>query len=236
MKLIKILLAIGIFAGMTLATTGCSFDLHNPRANEYDVQIVGDSVFDLSGDIHTVLKSLSGKSYKDRSVSGAKIAAIESQLNTALGRSTLKTIIADGGANDILQGSMDCDSDPLTGGCLDVLDYIGDKMELMINNMYNKSPNDCTWLGYYHVKGDELEKNEAIDYAYDWIYPGIFPDFLSTYPAVFIGSDYKALLVDSRPYILPSHIKSDDIHPTYAGSEILANLIWDSMVTGSMYR
>jgi len=193
-------------------------------------------VFDLSGDIHTVLKSLSGKSYKDRSVSGAKIAAIVSQLDKALKTTTLKTVIADGGANDILQGSMDCESDPLTLGCIDVLDYIGDKMEIMINKMYTKSPNDCTWLGYYQVKGSEIEKNEAIDYAYDWIYPGIFPDFLSTYPAVFIGSNYKALLVDSRPYILPSHIKSDDIHPTYAGSEILANLIWDAMVEGSMYR
>lgn len=236
MKSIRVLLVIGVLAGMTLATTGCSWDFHNPRANEYDVQIVGDSVFDLSGDIHTVLKSLSGKSYKDRSVSGAKIAAIESQLNKALGRSTLKTVLADGGANDILQGSMDCDSDPLTQGCIDVLDYIADRMEVMINNMYNKSPNDCVWLGYYHVKGSEIEKNEAIDYAYDWLYPGIFPDFLSDYPAVFIGSDYKALLVDPRLDIQPYHIKSDDIHPTYSGSEILANLIWDAMVDGSMYR
>ncbi len=236
MKLVRMLLVLGILAGMTLATTGCSFDFHNPRADEYDVQIVGDSVFDLSGDIHDVLKILSGKSYKDRSVSGAKIAAIESQLNTALTRTTLKTVIADGGANDILQGTADCDSDPLTLGCIDVLDYLGDRMEVMINNMYNKSPNDCTWLGYYHVKGSEIEKNEAIDYAYDWIYPGIFPSYLSTYPTVYIGTDYKALLIDSRPDILPIHIKSDDIHPTYDGSVILANLIWDAMVEGSMYR
>lgn len=236
MKVIRILLAIVLLAGMTFATTGCTWDFNNPIADEYDVQIVGDSVFDLSGDIHDVLHDLSGKSYKDRSVSGAKIAAIESQLNKALTRTTLKTVIADGGANDILQGTMDCDSDPLTQGCIDVLNYVGDRMEVMINNMYNNSPNDCTWLGYYHVKGDEIEKNEAIDYAYDWIYPGIFPDFLLEYPTVFIGTDYKALLVDSRPYILPEHIKSDDIHPTYGGSVILANLIWDSMVSGSMYR
>ena len=236
MKCIRIVFVIGVLAGMTLATTGCSWDFNNPAADEYDVQIVGDSVFDLSGDIHTVLRSLSGKSYKDRSVSGAKISAIQSQLNTALGRTTLKTVIADGGANDILQGSMDCDADPLTQGCLDVLDYIGDKMEVMINAMYSKSPNDCAWLGYYHVKGSEIEKNEAIDYAYDWIYPGIFPDYFSTWPAVFIGSDYKALLIDSRPYIQPAHIKSDDIHPTYDGSVILANLILDAMVDGSMYR
>lgn len=225
MKCIRIVFVIGVLAGMTLATTGCSWDFNNPAADEYDVQIVGDSVFDLSGDIHTVLRSLSGKSYKDRSVSGAKISAIQSQLNTALGRTTLKTVIADGGANDILQGSMDCDADPLTQGCLDVLDYIGDKMEVMINAMYSKSPNDCAWLGYYHVKGSEIEKNEAIDYTYDWLYPDIFA-----------STNMDAVLVDPRQEILPIHIKSDDIHPTYDGSYILANLIWDEMVAGNMYR
>jgi hypothetical protein len=240
MKLFRLLLAVGMLAGLTLGTIGCSFDFNNPRASENDVQIVGDSVFDLSGDIQRVLKSLSGDTYKDRSVSGAKIAAIQSQLNTALSRTTLKTVIADGGANDILQGSADCNADPLTAGCVDTINYVGDKMEVMINAMYAKSPNDCVWLGYYHVKGAELEKNEAIDYTYDWVYPGIFPSYFTgggySWPAVFIGTDYKALLVDSRPYIQPVHIKSDDIHPTYDGSVILANLIWSAMVNGSMYR
>lgn len=225
MKLFRTLFMFGMLSGMIMATTGCSFDLNNPYADEWDVQIVGDSVFDLSGDIHDVLQDLSGSSYKDRSVSGAKIAAIQSQLNTALKRTTLKTVIADGGANDILQGSMDCDSDPLTQGCLDVLNYVGDKMEVMLEAMYAKSPNDCVWLGYYHVKGGEIEKNEAIDYTYDWLYPDIFA-----------STNMDAVLVDPRQEILPSHIKSDDIHPTYDGSYILANLIWDEMVAGNMYR
>jgi len=225
MKLFRTLLVIGMLSGMIMATTGCSFDLNNPYADEWDVQIVGDSVFDLSGDIHDVLQDLSGSSYKDRSVSGAKIAAIQSQLNTALKRTTLKTVIADGGANDILQGTMDCDSDPLTHGCLDVLNYVGDKMEVMLEAMYAKSPNDCVWLGYYHVKGGEIEKNEAIDYTYDWLYPDIFA-----------STNMDAVLVDPRQEILPIHIKSDDIHPTYDGSYILANLIWDEMVAGNMYR
>ncbi|HNQ86446.1 MAG TPA: hypothetical protein PLT33_09170 [Deltaproteobacteria bacterium] len=225
MKLFRTLLVIGMLSGMIMATTGCSFDLNNPYADEWDVQIVGDSVFDLSGDIHDVLQDLSGSSYKDRSVSGAKIAAIQSQLTTALKRTTLKTVIADGGANDILQGTMDCDSDPLTQGCLDVLNYVGDKMEVMLEAMYAKSPNDCVWLGYYHVKGGEIEKNEAIDYTYDWLYPDIFA-----------STNMDAVLVDPRQEILPIHIKSDDIHPTYDGSYILANLIWDEMVAGNMYR
>jgi len=225
MKVLRCVALFGLFVGGVLAVSGCSWDFNNPTANEWDVQIIGDSVFDLSGDIHNILQSLSGKSYKDRSVSGAKIAAIQSQLNKALQRTTLKTIIADGGANDILQGSMDCDTDPLTQGCIDVLNYIGDKMEVMLESMYKGPPNDCVWLGYYHVKGSEAEKNEAIDYAYDWLYPDIFA-----------STNMRAVLVDPRAVIFPEHLKSDNIHPTYAGSDILAHLIWDAMVAGNMYR
>jgi len=228
--------------------TGCRFDLNNPSANEWDVQIVGDSVFDLSGDIHDVLQGFSGKSYKDRSVSGAKIAHIDSQLGQALSRSTLNTVIADGGANDILQSSTDCDSDPLTQACLNLLDYVGDTMWNMIVDMYYGPSDGHVWLGYYHVKGSETEKNEAIDYTYDNLYPDLF-DFTpyggSTYSGsvpgygVYNGTTLSGVdlaLADPRGSIVNSDIKSDDIHPTYGGSVKLANLIWGVLVDRNMYR
>jgi len=236
-----------ILAATSLVTTGC-WDFNNPYADEWDVQIIGDSVFDLSGDIHDVLEDLSGKSYKDRSVSGAKIAAIDNQLGKSLGRSTLNSLIADGGANDILQGSMDCDSDPLTQGCLDVLDYIADTMWSMIVDMYYGPADDHVWMGYYHVKRSEAEKNEAIDYTYDNLYPDLFD--LSPYGGTQVSGDvpgygeyygsylstFGIFMLDPRDYILTSDIKSDDIHPTYSGSVKLANLIWGAMVEEDMYR
>jgi hypothetical protein len=242
MRLIRYL-ATGMLVGMALGAIGCSFDFHNPTATENDVQIVGDSVFDLSGDIQLDLKVKSGKMYKDRSVSGAKIAAIQTQLNTALGRSSLATVIADGGANDILQGSMDCDTDPLTQGCEDVLDYLSTKMMAMMVSMDNKVSPDpnyaCAWMGYYHVKGSEIEKNEAIDTAYSDYYPGVFySGTYAGYPAL-IGSGFKALLIDTRnlPGWNPANdIKSDDIHPTASGSQKLTDAIWNCMVAANMHR
>jgi len=248
MRKLKWFIAVLLVSVVPIALSGCSWDMNNPYADEWDVQIIGDSVFDLSGDIHNILQSLSGKSYKDRSVSGAKIAAIQNQLNTAEGRSTLKSLIADGGANDILQGSADCDSDPLTQGCLDVLDYVGDKMYAMTNKMLTGPSDGHVWLGYYHVKGAELEKNEAIDYTYDNLYPDLF-DFSpyggTTYSGTvagygeFFGSDlneFSIALADPRDFIFTADIKSDDIHPTYSGSQKLANLIWGVMVQKNFYR
>jgi len=230
MKLLKSAVWLLIPVVMML-NVGCSMDLHNPKANEYNVQIVGDSIFDLSGDIQIYLKSLSGKTYKDRSVSGEKIAGIISQYDRAIsGTPTLKTVIADGGGNDILQGSADCDSDPLTQGCVDVIDYVADKMEVILDDMYNDGVIDCVWLGYYYMTNDEVEKNEAIDFAYG-LYPAVFDDTrLNLYGT---GGAY---LIDPRDDIVASQVKSDGIHPTASGSQELANMIWAEMVAQNMYR
>lgn len=220
-----------LVAGSLLFSAGCSFDLNNPNADEYDVQIIGDSIYDYSGDIQQILQDLSGKMYKDRSVSGEKIAGVLSQYDRAIGNTpSLKTVLADGGGNDILQGSADCESDPLTQGCIDTIDYVADRMEVLLEDMYQDGVDDCIWLGYYHLKDSEAEKNEALDHAYS-LYPGVFSD--ASLNLLGAGGAY---LVDPRPDIVPSQIISDGIHPTYSGSEVLANLIWDVMVDEDMYR
>lgn len=220
-----------LISGVLMLTIGCSWDMNDPRADEYDVQIIGDSIFDLSGDIQQELKDLSGKMYKDRSVSGEKIAGIISQYDRAISNTpSLKTVIADGGGNDILQGSADCDSDPLKQECIDVIDYVADKMEILLEDMYNDGVDDCVWLGYYYLTNDEEEKNEALDYAFT-LYPAVFNDAsLNLYGA---GGAY---LVDPRADIVASQVKSDGIHPTASGSEELAGLIWSEMVTQNTYR
>ncbi|MFP4533852.1 MAG: hypothetical protein ACLFNS_14350 [Desulfobacterales bacterium] len=246
MKFFKLFMALILASGLAFAVGGCSWDYNNPDADEWDVQIVGDSVFDLSGDIHDVLQDLSGKSYKDRAVSGAKIAAIRDQLDYAEQRDSLESVLADGGANDILQGSADCESDPLKQECIDVLNYVGDVMWDMILDMYYGPSDDHVWMGYYHVKGDEAEKNEAIDYTYDNIYPGLFnlygegsPFSGDTDYGSYYGSTYYGFLVavgDPRDHIYESDLKDDDIHPTYDGSYKLAHMLWGVMEQKDFYR
>ena len=230
MKAIKAVWLV-LMAGGLLVSAGCSFDLNNPNADEYDVQIIGDSIYDYSGDIQEILKDLSGKMYKDRSVSGEKIAGILTQYDRAIGNTpSLQTVLADGGGNDILLGSVDCESDPLTDGCLDTIDYVADRMEVLLENMYQDGVNDCVWLGYYYLKDGQAEKNEALDHAYI-LYPGVFAD--ASLNLLGAGGAYY---IDARPDIAPVQIKSDGIHPTYSGSDVLANLIWAVMQNEDMYR
>lgn len=220
-----------LLSGIMMFSVGCSYDFHNPSANEYEVQIIGDSIFDLSGAIQLELKDLSGKTYKDRSVSGEKIAGIISQYDRAIsGTPTLKTVIADGGGNDILQGSADCESDPLKQECIDVIDYVADNMEVLLEDMYNDGVDDCVWLGYYYLTRSEIEKNEALDYAYT-LYPAIFSD-----ASLNVYGPGGAYMIDPRNDIVASQVKSDGIHPTASGSEELAGMIWDTMVSQNTYR
>ena len=118
----------------------------------------------------------------------------------------------------------------------------------MITDMYNGPSDGHVWLGYYHVKGSEVEKNEAIDYVYDFVYPDLFDlsEFGGTpvsgsvpgygvYDGSVLGS-FEIYAADPRSSILPSDIKSDDIHPKYSGSQKLANLIWGVMEQQDLYR
>src|SRR3990172_375255 len=89
----------GIIVSLFFMAIGCGMlDMTNPAANELDVVIVGDSIFDLDGFIHDNLATLAGKSYKDYSKSGDTVVYVTRQYNTAIAaRPSIKTVIMDGG-------------------------------------------------------------------------------------------------------------------------------------------
>ena len=68
-----------------------------------EVLIIGDSYFPAAGgEIVNELRRLSGANYRDRSVGGARMAAIINQYNTAPAPQP-EVLIMDGGGNDVLQ-------------------------------------------------------------------------------------------------------------------------------------
>ncbi|HNW28361.1 MAG TPA: SGNH/GDSL hydrolase family protein [Spirochaetota bacterium] len=236
-KLVVALCIVGLF----LAVLGCGIaNMTNPTANEFDVVIVGDSIYDLDGYIHSNLKTLSGKSYKDYSSSGDTVAYITKQYNTAIAaRPTIKTIIMDGGGNDILMDvywSQACQaSTTISSSCKAYINSVLDQDEALWEDMSNDGVDNIFHLGYYRLKRGTLttllyggtKLNPAVVYADDQL------------AAACAVSPAECWFIDPRADFLgkeSTYIKSDGIHPTNAGGKVLATKIYNKMTAVGAYK
>ncbi len=237
----KIVVALSIVS-LFLAVIGCGMaDMTNPTANEFDVVIVGDSIFDLDGFIHTNLKTLSGKSYKDYSKSGDSIQYIVNQYNKAIAaRPSIRTIIMDAGGNDILMDaywSQACQSSSgvISSSCQAYLDGVLDKIEVLWEDMDNDGVDNIIHQGYYRIKSAFLTNllyggtklNGAVNYADTKLGPSC-----AVSPAQCWWIDPRADFAGKES----TYIKSDGIHPTNTGAKVLATRIWNKMVSVGAYK
>lgn len=231
-----ILLFIPIFIVSTM--WGCGLiDMTNPDADEFDVQIIGDSVFDLDGFIHDYLVNLSGKSYKDNASSGDTVKYITKQYRKTIEDNPyIRTIIMDGGANDLLTNmywNVACRSnDEPSWSCKRFIRGITDDIEELWEEIDSDGIDDIVHMGYYNIKpgyftlnGTRL--NGAVNYAID------------TAKERCLLSPTSCHFVDVREDFLGnegSYIKSDGLHPTSAGGKVLAERIWETLVAENIYR
>ena len=231
-----------IIVSMFFVVTNCGMaDMTNPTANEFDVVIVGDSIFDLDGFIHDNLKTLAGKSYKDYSRSGDSVAYITNQYNTAIAkRPTIKTIIMDAGGNDILMDtywSQACQSSTMniSSSCKTYLNGVLDNVESLWEDMNADGVDNIFHLGYYSLKAGTLTTllygktrlNGAVQYADIQLNSGC-----AVSPA-------ECWFIDPRADFLgkeATYIKSDGIHPTNPGAKVIATKIWNKMVAVGAYK
>jgi hypothetical protein len=237
----KKLIFAGIIVSLFFIVIGCGMaDMTNPTANEFDVVIVGDSIYDLDGFIHTNLKALAGKSYKDYSKSGDTVQYVTKQYNTAIAaRPSIKTIIMDAGGNDILMDlywSQACQtSTTLSSSCKTYIDGVLDNVESLWEDMNADGVDNIFHLGYYNLKAGTLttllygktKLNPAVQYA---------DNQLATSCAV---SSAECWFIDPRADFLgkeSTYIKSDGIHPADPGAKVIAAKIWNKMVAVGAYR
>ncbi len=238
----KKLVLASFIVSLFFAVVSCGMaDMNNPTANEFDVVIVGDSIYDLDGFIHTNLKALSGKSYKDYSKSGDTVEYITKQYNTAIAaRPSIKTIIMDAGGNNILmdmywsQACQTSSSIP-SAACRTYIDGVLDKAETLWEDMNDDGVDDIFHLGYYRLKKGILTSllyggtklNPAVVYADDQL------------AAACAVSPAECWFIDPRADFLgkeSSYIKSDGIHPTNTGGKVCATKIYNKMVAVGAYK
>ncbi len=181
--------------------------------------IVGDSIFALSGDIHSYLEDDLDESIDTHARSGCQMNggniicsstyAVPRQYSRA-SKSGIRTVIFNGGGNDFLLGD---GGDCFTDSCInEVLLEIEETIASLVEDMKNDGIEEIIYLGYYYIddSSNDAINQTSMDYKAA-NYPAMGIKFIDTRSA-FEGNERR-------------YISSDGIHPTAAGSRVLADLI-----------
>lgn len=182
--------------------------------------MIGDSIFARNGEVENYLETNKGLNIDSYAQSGARMSQIVSQYHSASKILSNGIVIMNGGGNDILRDNLrDCLA--FNDACRTAIDAALDLGQDLIQDMADDGMEHVVVLGYYYTEGYLAGLKNAHDYGMERLY-SICEQSIS-----FIG----CYVVDPRgPFSSGTGlIESDGIHPTIAGSRVLANLIWDEM-------
>ena len=223
MRKISLMLSLAAIIGVGLIACDNNPDVGGlPKNNQ--VVIIGDSIFALSGDIKRNLANAAQENYRGYALSGAQMVGgsrtpIPAQYTGARNAdSNIRTMIMDGGGNDILIGG-ESECNPYSAACQAILDGVYGAMDTLFARMNTDGVQDLVYLGYYRVKGSNASLNPVLDIG--------MADFID----ICDDSPVSCHFVDPRgPFTGHLNwIKNDGIHPTGTGSQVLADLIWQTM-------
>jgi len=216
---------------VTASVVGCTGNAYVENADRNDVITLGDSIFDLNGQIQANLESWAGETFRNYTQSGAELSggflapAVDSQYASAKATdANINTIVMDGGGNDILIPAMLFDPNRcktkwyrpnLSSKCKNLIQDIYVTGVNLMNQMDADGVENIVFLGYYELPRGKTNLNQAVNYGDEYL--GYACDTATTASCTF---------VDPRGHVPAADVESDDIHPTPNGSLTLANLIW----------
>jgi len=225
---------------MLLALTGfltaCGGSSYTSDADNNQVITLGDSIFDLSDELQGNLEEYAGQTFRKYTLSGAQLYSggigvapvVEQYTQAKSDNSDIKTIVMDGGGNDILIPVI-AQFDPyrcktrwyqfgqLSSKCKEFIDDLYVEGVDILNGMDNDGVENIIYLGYYYTKNALLSLKslkQAVDYGNE------------TLARACENSTVDCTFVDPRSTIVNSDIIIDGIHPASSGSRKLADLIW----------
>ena len=174
-----------------------------------EVLIIGDSYFPAAGgEIVKELRRLSGANYRDRSVGGAKMAAIINQYDTAPAPQP-KVLIMDGGGNDILQNP------GCAPGCTQEMQAV-----TQARDFFRQAQTD----GVQHIVFIFYYDMPVMKAGLDWMRPMMAAECQqSPVPCHFVDNQPLFAGMDASTYT------TDGIHPTAAAADIIAGQTWSIM-------
>lgn len=243
--IVVILLTMGAIGGFFV--TGCEVT----KGTKECVVMIGDSIFALSDKEAKYLEALTGDTYRKYYISAAQmiggvVKPIPDQFRTALEDGPIRTVIMDGGGNDVLIGgrtacSADYETGVLSAECYEIMDNVLAEAENLIQEAVASGVENCIYQSYYYVMQEDL-----------WLVTDVFLERAEKFIAA-MNVKYapaKIVYVDPRMAFMPEDMQGgelphpqytrDDlrtiegIHPTDAGSKILAELIYKAMVDNNI--
>jgi len=216
------------------SVVGCSGNAYVENADRNDVVTLGDSIFDLNGQIQANLESWAGETFRNYTQSGAELSggflatAVDSQYAAAKATdANIDTIVMNGGGNDILIPAMLFDPNRcktkwyrpyLSSKCKGLIEDIYVTDVNLLNQMDADGVDNIVYLGYYELPRGNTNLNAAVNYGDAYL--GYACDTATTASCTF---------VDSRGHVPAADVEGDDIHPTPNGSLTLAGLIWPAL-------
>lgn len=216
-----------------LLTAGCN----PPEVTKPCVVMLGDSIFHLSTEGQDLFE-LAGDTYRTYYIGGAQlvggpIKTIEQQYYDARNANpNIRTIVMDGGGNDILIGANQiCSADygtELSAECHAEMDLVLAAAEQLFETAVADGVENVIFQGYYYVAAQRLWQvtDEFQDKGI-----ALVNQLNARYP------DVKIVYVDPRPHFeqgSTDHLRFDGIHPSPEGAAKLAELVWEAMVANDI--
>lgn len=188
---------------------------------ESPIVLLGDSIFAMTGEIKNELQRLSGEQFRSYCVGGAelensRISNIPDQYDQAIStNSAIKTIILDGGGNDVQggAGSVCRSSTGVSAACKNALQAPLNVADELFAEMRADGVQNIIYMNYFYIQN--ANKKPAFDWMHDQM--------------EILAKRHNCIIVDPMPYMNPSYIGPDNMHPNTEGSRMLAGLIWDAM-------
>ena len=198
------------------------------------VVMIGDSYFDATT-VATELWSRAresgslppGQRYRYYFLGGTQLTtgAIPGQFQEALAEDPdIIVVLMTGGGNDVIGGvGRVCLQDPAPAiVCTDALDQIVSTADALLSDMASAGVQDVVYFSYPHLPATFPLSgvNETLD--------DLIPGLMQTCE---LRTDLDCHFVDTRESFEghPEYFSDDSLHPSPAGSEVIADLVWQTM-------
>lgn len=217
-------------AALMMSLIACGGNDYVESADRNDVVSLGDSIFDLSGDIQANLEAQAGLTFRNYTQSGAELSggliarSVEGQYADAKStNSNIDIAVMNGGGNDILIPAMILDPYGcrthwwrwnISRSCRNLVNDTYVKAVNLLNKMDNEGVEDIIYLGYYELPRGNANLESAVAYGDDRLKDACD------------NSTANCTFLDPRGMVPANHVLSDNIHPTAEGSKTLSDLIW----------